>query len=75
MTRIRLAQVLYLLHGCPQSCVPNPVEGLLEVCEDMIEVLLVIEIDYSVYDVTAGSSAIVLEETAESGKRTRSGHH
>ena len=19
-----------LLHGCPQSCVPNPVEGLLE---------------------------------------------
>ena len=22
-----------LLHGCPQSCVPNPVEGLLEVYE------------------------------------------
>ena len=20
-----------LLHGCPQSCIPNPVEGLLEV--------------------------------------------
>ena len=20
-----------LLHGCPQSCMPNPVEGLLEV--------------------------------------------
>ena len=33
-----------LLHGCPQSCMPNPVEGLLEVYEDMIEVLLVLEI-------------------------------
>ena len=29
-----------LLHGCPQSCMPNPVEGLLEVYEDMVEVLL-----------------------------------
>ena len=27
-----------LLHGCPQSCMPNPVEGLLEVYEDMVEV-------------------------------------
>ena len=33
-----------LLHGCPQSCMPNPVEGLLEVCEDMVEVLLVLKI-------------------------------
>ena len=33
-----------LLHGCPQSCMPNPVDGLLEVCEDMVEVLLVLEI-------------------------------
>ena len=32
-----------LLHGCPQSCMPNPVEGLLEVYEDMVEVLLVLE--------------------------------
>ena len=32
-----------LLHGCPQSCMPNPVEGLLEVFEDMVEVLLVLE--------------------------------
>ena len=23
-----------LLHGCPQSCMPNPVKGLLEVYED-----------------------------------------
>ena len=33
-----------LLHGCPQSCIPNPVEGLLEVYEDMVEVLLALEI-------------------------------
>ena len=25
-----------LLHGCPQSCMPNPVKGLLEVYEDMV---------------------------------------
>ena len=30
------------LHGCPQSCMPNPVEGLPEVYEDMVEVLLVL---------------------------------
>ena len=33
-----------LLHGCLQSCMPNPVEGLLEVYEDMLEVMLVLEI-------------------------------
>ena len=33
-----------LLHGCLQSCMPNPVEGLLEVYEDMGEVLLVLKI-------------------------------
>ena len=33
-----------LLHDCPHSCMPNPVEGLLEVYEDMVEVLLVLEI-------------------------------
>ena len=33
-----------VLHGFPQSCMPNPVEGLLEVYEDMVEVLLVLEI-------------------------------
>ena len=27
-----------LLHGCPQSCMQNPVEGLLEVYEDLVEV-------------------------------------
>ena len=27
-----------LLHGCPQSCTPKPVEGLLEVNGDMTEV-------------------------------------
>ena len=33
-----------LLHGCPQSCMPNPVEDLVEVYEDTVEVLLVLEI-------------------------------
>ena len=33
-----------LLHGCSQSCMPNPVEVLREVYEDMVEVLLVLEI-------------------------------
>ena len=33
-----------LLHGCPQSYMPNPVEVLLEVYEDMLEVLLVLKI-------------------------------
>ena len=45
MTRIRLVDVA-LLHGCPQSCILNPVEGLVDVCEDMVEVLLVLEIIY-----------------------------
>ena len=31
-----------LFQGGPQSCLPNPVEGLLEVYEDMVEVLLVL---------------------------------
>ena len=26
-----------LLHGRPQRCMPNPVEGLLEVYEDVVE--------------------------------------
>ena len=33
-----------LLLSCPQSWMPNPVEGLLEVYKDMVEVLLVLEI-------------------------------
>ena len=33
-----------LLHGCPHSGMPNPVEGLLEVYEDVVEVSLVLEI-------------------------------
>ena len=32
-----------LLHGCPQSCMRNPVECLLEVYEDMAQVLLVLK--------------------------------
>ena len=37
------ADVVFL-HGCPQSCMPNTAEGLLEVQEDMVEVLLVLGI-------------------------------
>ena len=33
-----------LLHGFPQSCMPNPVQGLFEVYEDIVEVLLVLGI-------------------------------
>ena len=33
-----------LLHGCSQNCMPSPVEGLLEVYEDLVEVFLVLEI-------------------------------
>ena len=33
-----------LLYGCPHSCMPNPVEALLEVYEDMVEVLLLLKI-------------------------------
>ena len=40
----KVCDEVVLLHGCPQSCMPNPVEGLLEVYEDMVEVLLVLEI-------------------------------
>ena len=32
-----------LLHGCPQSCISNPVEGLLEVYQDIVDVLLALE--------------------------------
>ena len=32
-----------VLHGCQKSCMPKPVEGLLEVYEDMVEILLVLE--------------------------------
>ena len=48
-----------LLHGCPQSCMPNPVEGVLDVYEDMGEVLLVLEIflteDSKVKDLLCGA--------------------
>ena len=32
-----------LLCCCPQSYIPNPVEGLIEVYEDMVEVLLALD--------------------------------
>ena len=33
-----------LLHGRPESCMLNPVEGLLEVNENIVEVFLVLQI-------------------------------
>ena len=48
-----------LLHGCPQSCMPTPFGGLLEVYEHMVEVLLVLEIflpeDSRVEDLLCGA--------------------
>ena len=38
---------IVLIHVCLQSCMPNAVEGLLEVYEDMVEVLLVLEIFFT----------------------------
>ena len=40
----RVGADVVLLHGCPQSCMPNPVGGLLKVYEDMVGVLLVLKI-------------------------------
>ena len=41
---VKVCAGVVLLHGCPRSCMPNPVEGLREVYEDFVEVLLVLEI-------------------------------
>ena len=37
----KVSNEVALLLGCPQSCMPSPVESLLEVYEDMEEVFLV----------------------------------
>ena len=39
----KIGAYVVLLHGCPQSCMPNHVEGLPEVYGDMAEALLVLE--------------------------------
>ena len=41
---VKVGSDVVLLHGCPQSCMPNPVESLNDVYEDVVEVLLVLEI-------------------------------
>ena len=33
---------IVVLHGCKQGCMPNPAEGLAEIYEDMVQVLLVL---------------------------------
>ena len=40
----KVGAIVVLLHCCPQGCMPNPVKGLLEAYEDVIEVLLVLQI-------------------------------
>ena len=56
---VRVGADVVLLHGCLQSCMPNPVECLLEVYEDMVEVLLVLQIfiaeDSKVEDLLGGA--------------------
>ena len=44
MTRLRLVLMLYFFMVAHKAACKNPVEGLLEVYEDMVEVLLVLEI-------------------------------
>ena len=44
MTSDKVGAGAVLLHGCPQSCMPNSVEDPHKVYEDMVEVLLVLEI-------------------------------
>ena len=41
---VKVRADVVILHGCPQSCMPNSVEGLLEVFKGMEEVLLVLKI-------------------------------
>ena len=36
-------------HGCPQSCMPNSVERLLEVHKDMVKALLVLQVFLTEY--------------------------
>ena len=43
MTQIRLALMLYFMVA-HKAAMPNPMEGPLEVYEDLVEVLLVLEI-------------------------------
>ena len=44
VTWIRFVMMLYFFMVAQKSCMPNPIEGLLEVYEDMVEVSLVLEI-------------------------------
>ena len=40
----KICAAVILLYGYPQSCIPNPFQGLSEVYEDMVQILLVLEI-------------------------------
>ena len=47
-------------HGCPQSCMPNSVERLLEVYEDMLKALLVLEVFLTEYSKIEICSVVLL---------------
>ena len=47
MTFIRLVLMLYFFMVAHKAACQNPVEGFLEVYEDMVEVLLVLEIFFT----------------------------
>ena len=52
-------------HGCPQGCVPNSVERLLEVHEDIVKALLVLQVFLTEYTKIENlrSSALSCSET------------
>ena len=39
--------MLFFFMVAHKNCMPNPVEGLLEVYEDMVEIVLVLEIFFT----------------------------
>ena len=39
----KVGAIVLFFHGCPQICMSDPVKGLHEVYNDMVEVLLVLK--------------------------------
>ena len=49
MVLIRLTLMFIQSHGCPQICMPNSVERLLEIHEDIVKVLWVLQVFLTKY--------------------------
>ena len=68
MTRIRLVLMLYFFMVAHKAACQTPVEGVLEVYEDMVEILLVLEIflieDSVVEDLLYGAPSFGTSGTA-----------